>query len=200
VRTFPPGSGVLRNKQRGVVLVIALIVLVGMALAGIAMVRAITGGLGISGNLAFKQTATAVADLGVETGVAWLVNKRTTNTADTLVANIGPGYYSNWAAGENPITAIWDDTTSVLVTAAGSEVAGNSVRYKIHRLCSEAGRTVTDPLNSCVVYTSAAEGSARQGFSDGESPLATVSNPYYRITARVVGPRNTVSFVQTIMY
>ena len=184
------------HTQRGVVLIVSLIVLVAMALAGIAMVRQISGGLGIAGNLAFKQTATSVGDFGVETARAWLMAR----TSDQLVSNVGTGYYGAWAATENPITATWDDSTSVLVTPAGGDSTGNEVRYKIHRLCKTSGLTVSDPANECVILTSTGEGSTRQGFSDGEAPLSTTTQPYYRITARVVGPRNTVSFVQTIMY
>ncbi len=183
-------------RQRGVVLVISLIVLVAMALAGIAMVRQISGGLGIAGNLAFKQTATSVGDFGVESARAWLMTK----TSDQLVSDVGPGYYGAWAATENPITAAWDDSNSVLATSASGDSTGNVVRYKIHRLCSTTGLTVSDPANDCVILSSTGSGSARQGFSDGEAPLSTTTQPYYRITAQVIGPRNTISYVQTIMY
>jgi len=184
------------RRQRGVVLVISLIVLVAMALAGIAMVRQISGGLGIAGNLAFKQAATSVGDFGIEIARGWLMTK----TSDELVANVGSFYYGAWAAAENPITAVWDDSTSALATPAAGDSTGNVVRYKIHRLCSTSGLTVSDPLNACVILSSTGAGAAKQGFSDGEAPLSTTTQPYYRLTAQVVGPRNTVSYVQTIMY
>lgn len=188
------------QHQRGVVLVVALVVLVAMAMAGIAMVRQVTGGLGIAGNLAFKQNATSSADTGLEAARTWLVNKRLNNTSDELVSDIGTSYFSSWQANINPLTVAWDDTNSTLATPAAGDATGNRVRYQIHRLCNTAGRTVTDPLNTCVILSSAGAGSAKQGFSDGEAPLSETSQPYYRITARVEGPRNTVSFAQMIMY
>ena len=54
-----------QTKQRGIVLFIALIVLVAMTLAGIAMFRQIGSGVIIAGNIAFRENATSVADLGV---------------------------------------------------------------------------------------------------------------------------------------
>ena len=188
------------NRQRGVVLIVALVVLVAMAMAGIAMMRQITGALGIAGNLAFKQTATSAGDVGLEAARTWLVNKTTTQTSDQLIADIAPAYFSSWAATENPITAVWNDSNSVLATPTTGDSTGNVVRYKIHRLCSSAGLAVTDPLNSCVILTSTGSGSTKQVFRDGDAPLSQVSQPYYRVTAQVIGPRNTVSYVQMIMY
>jgi len=195
IRTLRVASGA--RRQRGVVLVISLIVLVAMALAGIAMVRQISGGLGIAGNLAFKQAATSVGDFGIEKAREWLMTK----TSAELVANVGTFYYGAWgAAAENPITATWTDATSMLATPASGDSIGNVVRYKIHRLCSTSGLTVSDPANECVILSAAGSGATKQGFSDGEAPLSTTTQPYYRLTAQVIGPRNTVSYVQTIMY
>jgi Tfp pilus assembly protein PilX len=194
------GSAVTRRNQSGVVLVVALIVLVAMAMAGIAMVRQVTGGLGIAGNLAFKQNATSAGDFGLEAARTWLVNKRLNNTSDELVSDISPAYLANWDTATNLQTTAWNDTNSTLATASTGDATGNIVRYRIHRLCSVSGRTVTDPLNTCVILSSSGSGSAKQGFSDGEAPLSETSQPYYRITAQVTGPRNTVSYVQMIMY
>ena len=59
-------------RQRGVVVLVAIIVLVVMLLAGIALVRSIDTTNVIAGNLAFQQSATHSADTGVEAAIAWL--------------------------------------------------------------------------------------------------------------------------------
>ncbi len=55
-------------RQRGAVLLIALIVLVAMTLAGIAMMRSVDTGILVSGNMAFRQSATLAADAGINSG------------------------------------------------------------------------------------------------------------------------------------
>ncbi len=68
-RNTPYERGRLRS-QRGVILIITLIVLVAMTLASIAMVRSVDTSTVIAGNLAFKQSATASGDAGLEAAIA----------------------------------------------------------------------------------------------------------------------------------
>ncbi len=60
------------RRQRGVVLLLALIMLVAMTLAGIVLYRQIGTGLIIARNLSFKRTATVAADRGIEAARTWL--------------------------------------------------------------------------------------------------------------------------------
>ena len=61
-----------RRGQRGVVLIIALVMLITITFAGIALFRQVGLGAVIVGNLAFKQGATAAADRGIESARTWL--------------------------------------------------------------------------------------------------------------------------------
>lgn len=180
-------------RQRGVVLFIALIVLVAMTLAGIAMFRQIGAGVIIAGNIAFRENATSVADLGVESARSWLV----TQGSSTLQADLSPGYLSSWALTFNPFTHTWSNSNSTLVTS--DDGTGNEVRYLIHRLCSITG-SVNDPSQSCATVGSAGSGGSKGGGSYGVLPLSNTTAPYFRVTVRVAGPRNTVSYIQAIMY
>lgn len=177
------------RKQRGVVLFIALIVLVAMSLAGIGMVRSVDTGNLISGNLAFKQATLNASDLGIETGFQWLLTQAGTTALD---ANIpASGYYANPPA--NDATLDWTDIANwggsvVLATDA----AGNTTRYIIHRLCPGVG-TVTSQV--CAISTTS--GTAGGGSSSVGSTVFTSTNSvYYRIMARVDGPRNTSSITE----
>lgn len=180
------------NKQQGLVLFIALVVLVAMTLAGIALLRQAGAGLGIIGNLAFKENATTAADLGIEAARAWLTEP--TNLSLLTNDNASSGYYSNWDPTFNPLTFNWSNSTSA---AAINDGAGNDVRYVIHRLCSTANAPILAVNQKCVTFN--VEGA--DGTKDGSKfSFSSTLQPYYRLTARTAGPRNTLSYVQVLMY
>lgn len=194
-----------QRRQRGVVLFISLIILVAMTLAGIAMFRQVGTGVIIAGNLAFKENATAVGDLGIEGARAWLIAQ----SSATLDFDQAPAYYScalplppgSIAPVCAQLTfdaATYDWTNSVQQTA--DDGTGNRVRYVIHRLCSDANASVNTGAQACVTLGSTGSGGSKGGGGYGVLPLANTVQPYFRVTARVDGPRNTLSFVQMIMY
>jgi type IV pilus assembly protein PilX len=193
-RVFNGGGMDIRNQQ-GVVLLIALILLVAMTMAGLAMMRTIGAGVGIAGNLAFKQTATSVADLGIETARNWLTDPL--RTSDVIKSDsVADGYYSSWDLSFSPQSFDW--ANSKLVTA--NDGANNEVRVVIHRLCETAGLVPNDPLQKCATLTSAGALGSKGGGGYGSTVLTTTIQPYFRVTSRVKGPRNTTSYVQVVMY
>lgn len=180
------------NKQQGMVLLLALIMLIAMTMAGLAMMRSIGAGLGIAGNLAFKQTATSVADFGIESARSWLTSSA--RTADELKADVvAEGYYATWNPGFSPQTYNWSN--SKLLTS--NDGAGNEIRYVIHRLCETNNLAPNEPLQKCATLTTPGAGSSKTGDATN---LSTSIQPYFRVTSRVKGPRNTVSYVQVVMY
>ncbi len=181
-----------RHAQRGVVLFIALIVLVAMTLAGIALSRSVGTGVMIAGNLSFQQGAASGGDAGIEAGRAWLLAQ----DLDTLRVDQARGYVANWDTAFNPKTFDWD----ARAVNAGVDVAGNTIQYVVHRLCKNSNETVNAPLQQCVVLQTGGTSANRGGGSYGALPLSGSLQVYYRVTARVTGPRNTVSYVQSVMY
>jgi Tfp pilus assembly protein PilX len=187
-----------RARQAGVVLMMALIVLVAMTLAGIALVRSVDTSNVIAGNLAFQQAATHAGDAGTEAAVNWL---QANNTGTTLYANIfGQGYA---ASRQDPAPSqSWGDFWSAVLVPAGQVVAlapdaaGNTVSYTIQRLCNATG----DPTSGvgCAV-TQSVGAMASSSKTAGTVALLYASQIYYRVTTRIAGPRNTVSYVQTIV-
>ena len=205
------------RKQKGVVLYIALIVLVAMTLAAIALVRSVDTGNLVAGNLAFKQGATLAADAGTEAAMTWL--KARMDTATLYTDQAAAGYYATNQASldmtggsHNPLKALvdWDfnacngaSPPACIQPAPAIAVdgAGNKVTYIIHRLCQSTG----DPnatANTCANFVSSNTASPKRGelkYGDdkrfGPSP-----QEYYRITSRTVGPKNTVSFVETLAH
>ena len=182
-------------NQRGVVLFVALIVLIVMTLAGLALLRQMSAGTSIAGNIAFKENATSGADRGVETARAWVMAN-----AASFQDSFANGYHSSWETGVDPTAFPWD-TQSRELTAAESDITltGNRVRYIVHRLCQTADMGANDPAQRCSDSTGVNTGGSRGGISYGATTAAAAATPFYRITTRVDGPRNTVSYTQVLM-
>ena len=198
----------LRRAQQGVVLFIALIVLVAMSLAGIALMRSVDTGMLIAGNLAFRQNTVHVSDLGVEAARAWL----TAQSSASLYTDQGgtsTGYFSTWQdnldlLGNDVSKTDFDwSANSVNVTAAPyAPPSGYAVRYVIHRLCSASG----DPTGSsagCVKLGSTAGTTAsgtKGAAAYGSYAISVPTTAMFRVTVRVTGPRNALSYVQVTTY
>jgi type IV pilus assembly protein PilX len=199
-----------RRAQSGVILFIALIVLVAMTLAGIALMRSVDTNVLVAGNLAFRQGTTLAGDWGIEEARTWL-NTNTGNTLYTSQPGVtdGTSYFANFQSGVDLLgvgTAADDFNWTSAGSAArnlGTDAAGNEVRYIIHRLCQFDGDPNSAAAN-CVRFSggggSAAASTGTKGVVGyGTAALPGVSTVYYRVTVRVAGPRNTLSFVQAIL-
>jgi len=191
----------LPSRARGAVLFIALIVLVAMTLAGIAIMRSVDTATLIAGNLAFKQGTVQSSDNGVEQAYQWLLANR-----PTLSVNNAPqGYNSGYA---NPVwtsAAAWASSVTV-----GTDAAGNTISYQIHRMCNCADTTyngvcaATGQSNQCALDNPTGTGAPPppaqgESFTVGAAGYLQDPRVYYRITVRTQGPRNTVSYVQSMV-
>jgi Tfp pilus assembly protein PilX len=184
-------------------LITALIVLLAMTLAALGIVRSTFTSTRIAGNLAFQQAATQSADVGIEAAIAWLeTNRGGTRLHNHIDISGGEpvGYFARRedpAAGQSWQT-YWDTviTASARVNLLPADDAGNQVSWVVHRLCNAAG----DPVSGAgCESTPELTGSESGSRGSGVVWLMTASQRYYRITARVNGPRNTVSFVQVVV-
>ena len=192
-----------RGRQRGVVLFVAMIVLVVMALAGVAMVRQSGSGLSIAGNLAFKQSATSTGDYGTEAALNWWLPLRGTPALDNNVP--AEGYYSNWGTAVDtrltgdPSLYDWNALSKKVVADDGTR-ADNEVSYIIERLCVNPAMNPEDPAQMCV-KTPPRDGGNRgvitqlYPHSDGEDRVIV----HYRISSRIVGPKQTLSYIQVMV-
>lgn len=191
-----------RAPQRGNVLLIALILLVALSLAGIALIRSVSTSNMIAGNLAFQQATTHSADLGIENAVAFL-EANSAGASTTLHNNNLSGAGTRYVAlRQDPATgqswdAYWNATLagSGAVNTLAQDAAGNTVSFVIHRLCNATGAPVYPGCSSSPTDATSAGNSQGAGVVQ----LASPRQVYYRITARVTGPRNTLSYVQVIV-
>jgi Tfp pilus assembly protein PilX len=208
-RPYSPFSSVSSRAQtqRGVVLVIALIVLVAMSLGGVAILRSVDTTTLIAGNYAFKQSTLHGANIGIESAFRWIA----TNQANLKIDNTGEGYYS-WTSRLSSQQFNWQDSTkwSAAKTVNNTpDAAGNTVQYIIHRLCTTPGRALTlddgVTANPCATNagsgTSATYSAPSEGSSNVSGSSAFTSPPsiVLRVIARSTGPRNAVSYVQAMV-
>ena len=191
-----------RRGQRGVVMFVALVVLIVMTLAGLAMLRQMSSGVSIAGNIAFKQAATAVADAGVETARVWIG----ANAPSLGVTQAASGYYATWALNVDPTSAAWTNIWQGAPVLAPASIGntGNTVRYVIERLCSEAGPSWGPgmlPTQQCADSVGKSTSGQSLGGPSYTTPggFVTPPAPFYRVTTQVQGPRNTVSYTQVVL-
>lgn len=206
-------------KQRGVVLFFSLIALVVMSLAAVALIRSVDTSTIIAGNLAFKQSAATAGDAGGEAALgnldSWqaamtLAGKKAIYDSDHTLNrdNAANGYYSSY----HPIAELTDNTTFNWNNSKslGTDAGGNTIRYIIERMCSNANST--PKRESCLLTppTDKNNNSTSVPLADGicqydpvKSPGCPVYggyHPYMRITARVTSAKNTVSYIQSFVY
>ena len=196
----------LRARQGGTILIIALIVLVAMTLAGIATMRSVDTATITAGNIGLRQASVNAADQGIQAGVNWL----TANLGPALVndnhqpGTASKGYFSNVAGGDpdwyDPLN--WNEAGQL--NNGNPDAGGNVVFFLVHRLCSipNCGTSATcgGKPNTCAstLSTAALSGQGNDQTRPTDSHT-TAPATHYRVTAKAVGPRNSISIVQTMV-
>lgn len=195
-------------RQEGLALLVAMIMLIAMSLAGIAMVRSVDTSFLIAGNLAFRQGATTSGDAGIEAARTWLLATNGTALADDQSSQ---GYYAtsqdaldltgNVTKGNVDDDVAWEGAGASLPKCLATDAAGNTVCYIIHRLCNASG--------SLDAATCSTQQTTKGGSSIGAiRPMSTYQErswsdvstmAYYRVTVRIAGPRENISYVQAFL-
>ena len=197
-----------KRAQAGMVMIVALIVLVLMTLGGLALMRSMDTSNMIAGNMAFQQSATHSADTGIEAATAWLEFQNTGATLDYDQPVIGysasTGNNAAYRSGEKLWADISGNGVCLLPVLGGVQctaspgtldASGNTVAFVVQRLCNGTG-----PRNGA--FCAVAPGSNTSTGNNegaGEDTVQFSSAVYYRISVRVVGPRNTIIYVQSIV-
>lgn len=232
------------QRQRGVVLLITLIILVAMMLAGIGMMRSIDTTTMIAGNVAFRQATLQAGDSGLTTAYNALLavtnngtDKIVLNSSDGTVAPAGvcPGVSAYLCSGSNihfpgyratPLNtcevyppgspanacpanqapwwtqaANWNNAPSIVINDASNNYLA-TVYYWIDRMCTQADTSpngVSPSGAAQVCQTIQETGSSGGGSHQVGSYQFTTVSVFYRITTKSVGPRNTVTYSQSLV-
>lgn len=206
-----PGFKTPLNKQRGVVLFFALIALVVMSLAAVALIRSVDTSTMIAGNLAFKQSATSSGDAGIEAAIAGLKAIQAGTNTDPLVDGTHPlntsapanGYYSFLDPAVNMTDGVgikWDATDSA---SAGTDASGNAIRYVIQRMCRNGTPGLPGNNAGCLPSGAVVDSSGKE-IKDAAGFCKTCPPPnsptQIRVTVRINGNKNTISYLQAFVY
>lgn len=193
MRSDPACLPVGRRKQHGVSLIIALIALVALTLAGLALIRSADTSNVISGNLAFREASLHATDVGVEAAVTALGTIATSSPDANYPAGCTVGACNYYPTLQAAVTAAGVPTVIDWSAVPNSTVDSSyAVQYVIDRLC-DGPTPVTDIAAKCMNITGTSVGSKKAGAVS----FTSANQVYYRVTVRVVGPRNSVSIVQT---
>jgi len=188
------------RAQRGVTLIIALIVLVAMTLAGVAMMRSVDTGTIVAGNIAFRQATVHSADQGLQTAYNF-VSANSGSTVlyndDNIIGAASKGYWSSTPNSERNWMDLNEWNKAAVLNGGAADVSGNVVYYVIERLCRDPN--VANTSTSCAATP---DNAAITGEGIDASQANYFTRPpatHYRITAKSVGPRNSVTIVQMLV-
>lgn len=204
--------GKTNNKihQSGVVLFIALVAMAVMSLAAVALIRSVDTNNMIAGNLSYKQTAVVSSSFGLENVADTIGIKSTAYGNSNDAAN---GYYatcktfdtSSTCDGKNlTADASWVPGTKSRLAdgiatgiTGGIDAYGNTIQYIVERMCNEA---VSPQSTKCLLALSNNDTSGKGVLNEPVTPPEVPTEiPLYRVTVRIAGPKNTVSYIQAFI-
>ena len=181
------------GRPRGIALVVALIVLAAMSLAATALIRAVDTTVAIAGNLGLRDAAIPAIDVAIE--AAWAALYERNLIADRDRDLPAQGYYASRQAGEDVrgVPRLLQRTEGYPEGAPVQDAGnGNTARYVIERICLVPGPPT--PANCALVRPYGVAATAIV-----EPDTAPPMVPVFRLTARVDGPRHTVTHAQAMI-
>lgn len=203
-----PSMSASPARQRGVVLVFCLIILVILLAGGVAVMRSMNSSLFSAGNLAFKRDLVNQGELAVSKAMqAFKTGNLATTTA--TASNVPTENYSAVQLQTNPegIPTVLlkkngfiagSDVTGATFTPTGAAIDGRSsdvkVYYVIDRMCNATGSFATLGNGACVSAPSATQVT---GGTAGVARPDITPPAIYRLSIRVDGPRDTQVFLQS---
>lgn len=196
------------DKQKGVVLVIALIALLAISLAGIALMRTVDTSNVVSGNIAFDEAAIQLSDVGAETAYNEILGHLSGNSngCQQVLANCptnlaGNSYFYPNVAAIDTSTKLpaptgglfWKDPQFVAMPGEAIANASYSFKYIIERMCGSAITGVAgDDTASFLIPATFAKCRATPIYNTTTgAPTGGTGKIFYRVTVQVSGPRNT---------
>lgn len=202
------------HRQRGVVLLFALIAVTIMLIGAVALISSFNSSLVSAGNLGIKRDLTNQAEQAVSavmlkfagastlsTTAARGSNKPADNYSATVLPTNSQGIPLDLLKKDSDFAAIWTGADVANTSAISQKV---KVRYLVDRLCTAAGdATLTLDPEQCIrggkedLYgcdETCLRGSAAK--AGAGQPAAVPIPATYRITMRGIGPRNAEAFYQ----
>ncbi len=175
------------RAQRGVTMLVVLVLLSVMLLGGMALARLTEIGTLASGNAAYHEAAVQASEIGLNTAFQAVRNLADENAAIT-------SWYSPTALAKDtyglPSGVDWTAAPQITVGAM-------TVSYVAERACTVA--VLTDPLRQCLVKQYNPPGIAFESRDASREKPAPPNSRQFRITVRVTGPKGTQTWVQSLV-
>lgn len=187
-RSRPWRRGQPVRRQRGVTMLVVMILLMVMLLGGLSLARMTEVGTLVAGNVSYKERAIQAAEVGLNDAYAAIQ----AFTAVQEASNQGSWYYAEALAQTTdglPSNINWDNARVVTVGAADEF----SVNYVVERLCTNVATTPYID-QACLLRKQ----KVLSSMSEPESVEAPMAKQY-RITVRVTGPKGARTFVQSLV-
>jgi hypothetical protein len=183
-----------------------MLVMVALALAGVALIRSTDTTMLVSGNLALKQAATSAVDRGIERTIHALWEG--TPALDRTQHSAAQNYYAcvrGTAGGCLAAGSVVPKIPDLLKSSSGcagagltsglvaDDAAGNKSCFVIERMCLGTGPAVGSNCNLSTASFGADPGTIHY------TGLVRPGDAFYRVTVRVEGPRNAVTYAQAML-
>lgn len=172
------------RSQRGVTILVVLMLMSVMMLGGLALARMAGVGTLVAGNITMKERALQASEVGVNTAYASL------RALPLTTSNVGGWYFAtalDQTAEGLPDGIDWSGTGP---TSTSTTVGAYTVRYVVERMCSTMPNVNVE--RECLLKVVAIEPVDASGLAP---PMAQ----QFRITVRVTGPKDTRTFVQALV-
>jgi type IV pilus assembly protein PilX len=174
----------LPRRQRGMTMLMVLVLMTVMLLGGMALARITEIGTLAAGNSAFREASLQASEVGLNNAFAAV-----RGLVDEEVAT-GSWYWPTIQAADTkgiPTVVNWTNTPQITV-------GSYTVTYAVERLCS-----VTPVSNSLVQCLVKEQPSKIESARPNDDPLESPNSHQFRITVRVVGPKDTETWIQSLM-
>jgi type IV pilus assembly protein PilX len=177
----------LRRGQRGMTLLLVLILLTVMMLGGLALARMAESSALVSGNVATKDASVHASEVG------WNAAFEQVKALADEEKNAGNWYWASMQPTD-PATGIPKDINFDTTPVIDGGVGRFTVTYAVERMCSVA--KVTASTRECLVKF------------DPDTPVDMQTDPpdyqtknsrQFRITVRVTDPRGTQTWTQSLV-
>jgi Tfp pilus assembly protein PilX len=184
------------TRQRGVVLIFTLIILLILTIGAVALLGSMSNSLSTAGNLAYRRDLANQGEQAISTVLTAFKTGALVSSASTQ-ANVQAANYAASTLATNtdgvPL-ALLNNATFASVGQTSNDITPAAypditLRYVIDRLCSSAGAPTGD---MCVQSTASPSG----GTNTSVAPVAAPTSTVYRLSVRVSGLRSTQVFLQ----
>jgi Tfp pilus assembly protein PilX len=188
-----------KNKQKGIVLPIALFVLLCILLGAANLMRSGELSVNVTGNISNRAYVGNSNDTATLKAMQWLSQNQGNLDND----NIAEGYHSAYPVGDVDYNKedAWEQSKVLPV-----DNYGNVSSYKIIRMCEQPNTPYNGSNNGvqnvCALTNKGAEGdtsSSSEGYDSTNFATMVGIRVYYQIYVKTVGARNTKIITQSVV-